>query len=56
MLTALEEARAILNGEITDETRELAEEVERIRKEGKEPEYSDFTWATFLAFSKKEEE
>ena len=55
MKTALEEAREILNGEINDENRELAMEVEAIRKaydeEGKEPE--QFSWAALLAFAKK---
>ena len=48
--TALEEAREILEGKITDENRELAEEVERIRKEGKTPD--EFSWAALLAFAK----
>lgn len=54
MKTALEEAREILEGKVTEENRALMEEVERIRKEGKEPE--TFTWAAFLAFTKKEDE
>lgn len=52
--TALEEAKEILEGKITDENRELAEEVNRIRNEGKEPE--TFSWAALLAGATKKAE